>query len=79
MQQIRSGPPRRNLDLYSPEAIRVHAAEDASQMISQLKSAGHVKSLVEFRVDQDSILANDDAGIPEGEPSPAWQGVHLGI
>ena len=79
-QQIRSCPvPRRNLELYSPEAIREFTRQRiTSQMTSQRKAASHVTSLAELRGDQDCILADDDAGIPEGEPSPAWQGVHLG-
>ena len=50
----------------------------ASQMTSQQRAAGHVISLAEFRFYQDVIVADDDAGVPEGEPSSAWQGVHLG-
>ena len=57
-QQIRSGPiPRRNLELYSPEAIsELTRQRIAGQMISQQKAASHVKSLAEFRFDQDSIF-----------------------
>ena len=45
---------------------------DAISEFTRQRIAGQMTS------QQIRVLAEDDAGIPEGEPSPAWQGVHLG-